>query len=47
MTSILSDKNINTIEELIEISDEQIDSWKNIGVGYRVKLKKFIAIANQ
>jgi beta-lactamase superfamily II metal-dependent hydrolase len=38
----LKEKNIVKIEQLINTTEEEIDKWKDVPVGYRIKLKKFI-----
>ena len=38
----LKDRNINKLEQLINTTEEEIDKWKDIPVGYRIKLKKYI-----
>lgn len=36
----LSQRNIHTLEELRATDPEVLDQWKDIPVGYRIKLKK-------
>ena len=38
----LKEKNILKIDQLVNTSEEEIDKWKDIPVGYRIKLKKYI-----
>lgn len=38
----LRDRNINRLQQLVNTTDEEIDKWKDIPVGYRIKLKKYI-----
>ena len=40
MASKLADKNIVSVEQLMSLQPEAIDQWKDIPVGYRIKLKK-------
>ena len=43
----LNSKDVKTLGQLMEASEEEIDSWKEIPVGYRIKLKKFIEKEHQ
>lgn len=36
----LKEKNVNTVEELRNTHPDVVDQWKDIPVGYRIKLKK-------
>ena len=36
----LKEKSVNTVEELRNIHPDAVDQWKDIPVGYRIKLKK-------
>lgn len=38
----LKERNIMKIDQLVNTSEEEIDKWKDIPVGYRIKLKKYI-----
>jgi hypothetical protein len=38
----LSQRNIHTVEELRATDAEVLDQWKDIPVGYRIKLKKHL-----
>jgi hypothetical protein len=38
----LKEKNISTIEQFHSIEVSSIDEWKDIPVGYRIKLRKYI-----
>lgn len=38
----LKERNILKIDQLINTTEEEIDKWKDIPVGYRIKLKKYI-----
>ncbi len=40
--SKLKERNIMKIDQLVNTSEEEIDKWKDIPVGYRIKLKKYI-----
>lgn len=40
IASKLNEKSINTLEQLKAIQPETLDEWKDIPVGYRIKLKK-------
>ena len=35
-------RGINTLDKLKEIKGEEIDGWKEIAVGYRIKLKQLV-----
>ena len=41
----LNNRNIYAIDELLEIPEATLDSWKDIPIGHRIKLKKFMGIA--
>ena len=41
----LNNRNIYAIDELLEIPESTLDSWKDIPIGHRIKLKKFMGIA--
>ena len=43
----LKEKNILTADELKSKLPEEIDQWKDIQVGYRIKMKKYIERNNQ
>lgn len=36
----LKERNVNTVEELRNTHPDVVDQWKDIPVGYRIKLKK-------
>jgi hypothetical protein len=38
----LRERGIVNLEKLIACSEQEIDQWKDIAVGYRIKLKKYI-----
>ncbi len=38
----LKEKGVFRIEHLSYLTEEEIDKWKDIPVGYRIKLKKVI-----
>ncbi len=38
----LKERNIMKIDQLVNTSEEEIDKWKDVPVGYRIKLKKYI-----
>lgn len=38
----LRDKNVNTLQDFKSLQPEAIDQWKDIAVGYRIKLKKHL-----
>jgi hypothetical protein len=38
----LKDRGIITCEQFEKISSEDIEKWKDIAVGYRIKLKKYL-----
>lgn len=38
----MKDRGIVTCEQFENISSEDIDKWKDIAVGYRIKLKKYL-----
>lgn len=38
----LKEYNIHSLQDLQAASSEEIDQWKNVPVGYRIKLKKYI-----
>ena len=38
----LRDKNVITLQDLKALQPEAIDQWKDIAVGYRIKLKKHL-----
>lgn len=38
----LNQRNIHTVEELKATDPEVLDQWKDIPVGYRIKLKKHL-----
>ena len=44
ISSKLTDKNIISVEQLLSLQPETIDQWKDIPVGYRIKLKKQLSI---
>ena len=35
-------RGVNTLDKLKEVKGEEIDGWKEIAVGYRIKLKQLV-----
>ena len=42
IASKLQEKDIFTLDNLKSIRAEEVDSWRDLAVGYRIKLKKYL-----
>ena len=38
----LKEKGVKSYERFVELMEEQIDEWKDVAVGWRIKLKKLV-----
>lgn len=36
----LKEKGVKTFERFVELTEEEVDEWKDVAVGWRIKLKK-------
>ena len=42
ISSKLNARGITILEQLSNLKEEEIDNWKDVGIGYRIKIKNYI-----
>ena len=43
----LNEKGVYTLSDFLNISSQQIDKWKDIAVGYRIRIKKYLSVKSE
>ncbi len=43
MATKLKEKRVCTVEQFNSIKEEELESWKEIAIGYRIKIKKYLS----
>ena len=43
----LKEKGIRTFERFVELTEEEVDEWKDVAVGWRIKLKKQLKLCKE